>query len=176
MIFGILSGKDEGKGIFTGTEFVVISAKESRDFETRLNEAFAIVTSCSFRRSRAIAGHSTKESNGALVDQPTAWRGIARCSTTRQRKRPKKDRDAHRALPRWTPRFSPRDRKRRGSRARNSAISAILSLHLHLSLSPLTVYIAAIDRGDRSCGIRSSVVFHNRRFLHTYTPLFSVRV
>jgi len=54
---------------------------ESRDFETRFNEGFAIVTS-SFRRSRAIAGHSRKESNAAfaLVDQPTGWCGIARCA------------------------------------------------------------------------------------------------
>jgi len=51
-----------------------------------------------------------------------------------------------------------------------------LSLSLSLSLSSLTVYIAAIDRGDRSCGIRSTVMFHNHRFLHTYISLFSVRV
>jgi len=85
----------------------------------------------------------------SLADQPARlWRAVlrARCSSARQRKRPKKDRDAHGALPRWTPRFSPRDRKRRGSHARNSAISSILSPSLclpsHCSPPPRSLSLA----------------------------------
>jgi len=181
--------------IFRSAEFIVISQRESRlrnPFQRRFRDRYFFVPAL----ARDRGAQQERIERRVRARRPTdglVWYCAVQ-SSTRQRKRPKKDRDAHRALPRWTPRFSPRDRKRRGSRARNSTISMIPSLYLclflSLSLPPSlppslsrsrSLPFNGIYRGDRS---RRSILRYTflRRVpqslvpAHIHISLFSVRV